>query len=171
MPRVVDHDQRIARRIDAAVEAIQRNEPTDPALVTKAAKGILKLNFASVQAESGVKRHLFDKPRSIYAAQYELISTSMAAKGKVEPLALQLAECRRKLARSEKRLESAQTYNAHLLTLAHQFELEVARLREQVATLLDQGPDEPIVGSGRLIGLPTPERRRIGPGQGRRKAR
>lgn len=168
MPRVVEHDPETARRLDLAIKAIAGGTPTNPTLVAKANRGTLRLNFATVQVEADVKRHLFDKAESLYSAQFETIRGLMTARGKTDPLAVQLAECRLKLERANRQLGRAQDYNAHLLTLAHQLELEAASLREEVATLLGDGTDGDLVGSGRLIGLPATPKRRIGPGQGRR---
>jgi hypothetical protein len=167
MPRIVKHETEVARRIDRAVAAIVSNAPSEPTLRIRSAKGTLKLNFDTVQLESGVKRHLFDKSTSLYPAQHAAILGAMPKKGQSVPLAKLLALTRRALARTTEQLARSQAHAANTLALAHQLELEIARQREEIATLEAGGIDERIVGSGRLIGFPPPQRKPRGSGPGK----
>lgn len=167
MPRIVKKEPLIAKRIDAAVAAIIAGAPKKLPLRIRADKGTLKLNFATVEIEAGVKRHLFDKETSVYSEQYAAILSKMTEKGKSEPLANQLARIRKELQVTKDHLQRSQTYAAHILTQAHLLELEVAQLGEEIATLASDDSDGQLVGSGRLIGLPPPQRKRPAPGQAR----
>jgi hypothetical protein len=158
VPRIVEKRAATAKRIEEAIAAILGGAPKSPVLRNRANKGTLKLNFATVEIEAGVKRHLFDDQDSVYSEQYAAIAAQMPAKGKSEPLAKQLEKSRKELQITKEQLQRSQTYAAHLLTQSHQLELEISRLGEEIATLAG-GADEPLVGSGRLIGLPPPPRK------------
>ncbi|MGP7795611.1 hypothetical protein [Sphingomonas sp. CLY1604] len=170
MPRVVEHDPAAARRLDQAIAAIAEGTPVHPDLAAKAKKGSLRLNFSTVALEAGVARHQFDKPKSLYADQHAALVARMAEKGRAEPLASQLAECRSRLALATERLRRSQTYAGHLLAHTRELEVEVARLNELLAGRRDAGGDT-LVGSSALLELPPPIPRRIGPGQGRKRAK
>lgn len=165
MPRIVKYDPSTAKRIDRAIKDIVASTPSDPELRKRADRGTLKLNFATVHAETGVPRHLFDREKCVYPEQYAAIVAQTPEKGTVEPLAQQLAKARKKLQTTTDRLERSQTYAAHVLTQAHQLELELARANEEIRTLTSGASSGSLVGSGRLIGLPPPERKRPPPAQ------
>lgn len=176
MPRLVEYDAESARRIDKAIKEILAGSPTDAELKLRARKGRLRLNFATVSQESGVPRHLFDEEKGIYPEQYAAIVAAMPKKGESEPLAMQIDRIRVELADTHARLGRSETYAANLLTRMHLLELEIARLREENATLGGDGGEAiALIGSGELIGLPPSQPRRPPPqhkafGKGRKRA-
>lgn len=172
MPRIVQYDSRTAKRLDKAIENIVAMTPSDAGLQKRANRGTLKLNFATVHAETGVPRHLFDREECVYPEQYAAIVAKMPEKGTVEPLAQQLARARKELQTTTDRLDRSHTYAAHVLTQAHQLELELARANDEITTLTSGASTGSLVGSGRLIGLPPPERKRPPPAKrmGKRRA-
>lgn len=136
-------------------------------LVKRASAGTLKVNFETVAMESATKRHLFDRPGGPYDAEHSAVAAEIGKRGTSEPLRKQLDAARIELASSRDSLERSRDYAARMLIRMHKLELEIANLREDLAA--DHRPgDEPLIGSGRVVGLPAPERRRR-PDGGRRR--
>lgn len=168
MPRIVKRRADVARRITTALANIEAQMPKDAGLRKRANAGTLKTNFNTVHIESGVERHLFDKPSSLYAAEYNAIVAVMPKRGTVVPLRKQLDRERRRLETSEARLQRSRTYAAQLLILMQKMDVEIARLKEEIAN----GPassERQLIGTGRVTSMPPVKRRtkpKAGAGRG-----
>lgn len=171
MAKKLSHDPSVAAAIEAALTRIKSGSPEHATLKKRVAAGTLHVNFDTVALESGVKRHMFDRPGGPYAAQYEAVAAETRERGKSAPLRKQLDEARVQLSSTKESLDRSRTYAAHLLVRMHKLELEVANLKEDIATMERGLDEEPLIGSGRVIGLPAPERSRPAGKGGSRQVR
>ena len=173
MPKTVVRDPRVARRIMDALARVVAQEPREASLRRRVQAGTLKTNFATVGAESGVKRHLFDRPNTPYDEEHLAVVAAMPAKGTVPPLRRQLDDVRLKLAASEARLARSRTYAAQVLIRMQKLDLEIARLKEEIANGAAPVDDGSLIGTGRVTSMP-PVRRggsKTGRGKGSQQAR
>lgn len=164
MARITERDAAVARKILVALARIRAEKPRDAKLARRVLSGTLKVNFDTVHIESGVKRHLFDKPTSLYVKEHRAIAAAMAERGKVVPLRKQLDDVRKRLRTSETQLQRSRDYAALLLIRMQKLDLEIARLNEELA----QGPlgeETPLIGTGRVTAMPPVQR---GPRPGRK---
>ena len=166
MPRITKRDPSVARGIRAALTLLRSGQPKDAKLKKRADAGTLRVNFNTVEIESGVKRHVYDRPGTPYQAEHDAIAAAMPARGSVEPLRQQLDRDRKKLQQSEARLNRSRTYAAQLLAHTQKLNQEIARLKALVAGDAPTCGSPNLISDGRLDALPPMRRKQRGKANG-----
>lgn len=145
------------KKVEAALDRLERGEPKEKALVERAHRGSLKVNLNSLTLESGVKRHRIEK---LYPDLAERATSQGGERGTAVPLRKQLDERRREKANAKRQLQQAQSYNFHLMERISKYRTEVKLLSERVAELEQElqngGSSESLYfGSDDVIGVPS----------------
>lgn len=153
MPRRIERDEGVAAAILEALRRVADHKPKHTHLRKRADAGTLRVNFDTVSIDAEVKRHLFDRPGTPYETEHLAVAAEMSARGSVEPLRKQLDRRRADLKISEAKLGRSRTYAAQLLLRMQKMDLEIARLKEQIANGGAASEDEPLIGTGRLTSL------------------
>jgi hypothetical protein len=153
MPLRVSPDPAEREALEGAHRRLKEGTPKKAELRVRADRGSLRINLTTLSAESGVKRHRILR---LYPDIADAVAQGASERGASPPLRGQLDNVRRLRATAEARLDRSQSYTFRLLERLSQLGTEVKRLQERIDELEKGGePDEPLIGSPAVIGIPS----------------